>query len=203
MKSYRNIRWLLIIAAVAVFISACSADDPAVAPTDDLDAGQGLIVHEMSTRRIVMTLTARELSWHEIELDGVVYRQAAYPHGALRGEIGEPAWPAQGRLLAVPHGAQALVSFDELDVEFIDDLLLAPVAAPQPDLDGLDDLPPTLPDAAAYRRDALAPTAPAELGDTGVIRGVSFQRLWLTNLQYNPVERRARLRSEEHTSELQ
>lgn len=128
---------------------------------------------------------------------GETYQRLAIAGYGLTGAPGEPALPSRGFTLGVPPGAEVTLSLLEADSSEQSLAQVLPVQSIhiQPSLTGgpLDYTTETVPDAAAYTRDAFTPEAPVAVMPASWLRDQRIVQVTIRPVQYNPARGQARV----------
>jgi len=120
------------------------------------------------------------------------FTELGVSEGGVSGKVGAPALPALRRLVEVPVGAKATVSYSIVaaDGTSLDELgltgRLMPVQAPIPKVPGALERAPFDYDADAYARAEFTPDEPVRCTELGVMRGRRLFLLEVFPVAYNP-----------------
>jgi len=159
-------------------------------PAERSDREARVVVEESSATRLTvgMSIAGMQLSTRELA-DGRIYT-AVTTSGSEAGvyHVGKPAVPVFGSWILIPNGTTVELEIDPGEPVVIEDILVAPVQPPHPDLEG-QPRPVFDRSEAVYRTDAAVPGELAWLEPTKVMRGQELTVLWLHPFQHNPVAR--------------
>ena len=141
-------------------------DLPAVRVTDSSPAG------------VEISFSLPALGVEEVQVDGAAFQLVTIPGGGESGEVGAPAVPTFGRLIAIPaQGDVRIVTIVE-EEEVLSGFRLAPVQSE----DGSD----FAFDTSAYERDTFGIDPVVETGSPAVMRDLRVVPMTIRPVQYNP-----------------
>ena len=122
-----------------------------------------------------------QLAFSERVVNGEPMKELSVPGMFLPNEAGYPDLPGNGRLIAVPQGATAVIKNVSYETETIKNIAIAPA----PVIPLVTDVNPTVyeKNVDAYSKNALFPESPVKLFDPKQIRGIDVVMLGITPFQ--------------------
>ena len=182
----------LALSTIAIFLFALSSlaevrlmelspESPATIKAPSFN----IISQDASGLKLSFELGAMHLE--KVEADGELFDAISIPEGSIRGAEGYPGLPVISKLIALPAGVRARVKVLTLEEETLSGLRLFPV---QPD--GAERFHI---DESAYLRPSLDASPDAEIGEPGMMRGLSVSSLQVNPVRYDPVTREMRVAS--------
>ena len=149
------------------------------------EAGVNLLEQNAYGIEIVYSVPVMELS--DLSVNGEAMQNVIIPGVILPRDAGTPNLPEQGRYLAVPEGATAMLEIIDYRTEVFHGVNLAPAfEIPRGDYDG-----PLVykknPDI--YNSNTNYPAEPVVISEISQMRGIDVVILGITPFQYNPVSR--------------
>ncbi|MEN8226155.1 MAG: C25 family peptidase propeptide domain-containing protein, partial [Bacteroidota bacterium] len=152
---------------------------------EDSWALQGFSLQLESKSGISINYSITEMDIIDVPEDGINAKSFKLPGIFLPNEEGAPDLPGDGRYIAIPQGAEPVLTIKAMRKEVIHNIDIAP--APDIPLD-------TDPSPVKYERDQkiysanqFYPSEPVQLSEKFKIRGVDVVMLGITPFQYNPV----------------
>ena len=134
---------------------------------------------------IEIVFSMHEMVVAEMEIDGIMMKNFGVPGIFLPNDEGAPNLTGISRYIAIPQGAQAIITILDSRTEVYHNVEVAP--APNIPRDG-DDAPLRyVKDMEIYGRDAYYPSSPVRLSKAMKMRGVDIVLLGVMPFQYNPV----------------
>lgn len=146
---------------------------------------QGLSLTSASTSDVLVNYSIKEFSLEDMELKGEDLKTLMLPGHFLPNNEGAPNLPGNGRYIAIPQGAKAIVKIVNSRVEKITGVEIAP--APRIPLDTDNSPLHYEKDQGIYSKNQFYPENTVQLSEPTQIRGVDAVMLGVTPFQYNPV----------------
>ncbi len=146
---------------------------------------QGFSIQEESASGVTINYSLTDFTMVDINIDGIVSKSIKIPGVFLPNDEGAPDLPGNGRYIAIPQGAEAVLNIKALRKEVIENVEIAP--APNIPIDS-DPTPQKYEqDQKIYSTNQYYPLEPIQLSEKLNIRGVDAVMLGITPFQYNPV----------------
>ncbi len=176
-----TLNFLLVIAICLAFITVRAQ----TIRYDDAWAKAGFTLENQNDVSVSLTFSVDEFTFSGRMINGVEMQELALPGTFLPNDEGAPNLPGQGRLIAIPQGARAVLTVKNFRTEKFENIELAP--APRIPLD--TDRGPLHyeKNERLYSRNAFYPDQPVKISHPTKIRGVDAVMLGITPFQYNPV----------------
>ena len=178
----------IITAALALCFALSAGSIAGEAVSFDNSWGEnGFNLVRQSSSGVEVVFSISDLYFEDLEVDGQIMQSVHLPGVILPNNAGAPNLPGDGRYIAIPQGASAMVEIVDYRLEVFHNMDIAP-AAPIP-LD-TDNSPPVYErDMNIYSHNAFYPENPVMLSEPSQLRGVDVVILGVTPFQYNPVTR--------------
>ncbi|MCF7919866.1 MAG: hypothetical protein K9N06_08130 [Candidatus Cloacimonetes bacterium] len=151
----------------------------------DNEYTEGLQIISESSQGLEYTYSASEFSLEDIEINGVIKKEIVINADFLPNNEGNPDLPAISRMIAMPRGAKAEVTYTWLKEEIFEGIDLAP--APRIPWETEDYLEYNY--SKIYENNALYPEEMIIVSEPDVIRGVDYIIVSVHPFRYNPQTR--------------
>ena len=171
---------LFLVALVLPALPAAASDSP------DRPVVQ---VIESTQDGLTLDVQVDGLATNEILQGGTLYHQLRLPFSGLTSQVGLPALPTFGRLVAVPRGAQVQIEILEATSETTSNVLVYPAQPPQTDCALDTDGAAFVIDKEFYSQDEVYPGPLVMAEEIKSLRGVPVTVLRFLPYQYNPARR--------------
>ena len=178
----RRIALIFVILLAAGLVSSGWAEvytfssvkpDPGFSLIDQNDAG------------VEVEFNVPEMILEDLVIDGQAMQMVEIPGIYLPNNAGAPNLPGTGESIAIPQGATATFQIISSEVEYFQNVNIAP--APPIQFEN-DNSPPVFQkDPGIYDSDSYYPESPVLLSAPAKMRGVDYVILGITPFQYNPV----------------
>lgn len=147
----------------------------------------GFTLKEQGRGGVSVGYSVESFTFSPVEINGRGMQNIELPGFWLPGDAGAPDLPGGGRYIALPRGAEAVLTIVSQRTESYKNIDIAP--APEIPLD-TDREPLKYPVRSdIYSTNAFYPASPVTLSQKEKIRGVDVVMLGVTPFQYNPVTR--------------
>jgi predicted outer membrane repeat protein len=151
------------------------------------DGATGLLLRSQTRGGVELEYAMDRFGIEPIDIDGTAMQMVILPGAPLPNNAGAPNLPGIGRMVAIPQGAQAVLTVTAAETRTYSDIDVAPAAPIQFEN---DDTPPTYQrDMSIYGSRAPYPASPVVLSEPLQIRGVDVVTVGVTPFQYNAVTR--------------
>ena len=150
--------------------------------TVNTNADEMLEFDYISNNELEITFNLKDLEQNEIYIENELFTNFQIKNSGFLGALGRPQLPIISKLIAVPTNE---VTIDVINSEFktIEVGKLYPAQTPQTDDSEINDF---VIDESFYMQDSFYPGKIAEIVDNGDIRDISFIKLELYPINYNP-----------------
>ncbi len=147
----------------------------------------GVLLRSQTRSGVELAYVMDRFGLEPIKIDGSVMQEVVLPGALLPNEPGAPNLPSVGRTMAIPRGAEVVLTVTAAEKRTYRDIDVAP-AAPIQFED--DDTPPTyVKNMSIYGKRAAYPASPVAVSGRWKIRGIDVVTLGVTPFQYNPGSR--------------
>jgi len=182
------LRKLLALATLLGTLAANGAEAwrPLAAGATAADGAATVTLALAGEDQTVLDVNVRGLFVEPVEVDGRPYTSVSL-HAGREVTPGKPAVPVLSVLLAIPRGASPSLEIVGVDVQRLDDVLVAP-AQPSPKRCGDHSAGRPLCDRALYGARGPWPLAWAELSELGAVRDVRYVRVVVHPVRVLPSE---------------
>lgn len=150
-------------------------------------APEGYQIKMADERGIRVSYSLNQYSTIEKEIKGEIFQNLAVNGMLLQNETGCPDLPQNGRYIAIPQGAKAVLKMLSVSTQTVLNIDIAPAPIiPH----AMDDNPLVYEkNQTVYSNNAFFPESPVKLFPQTKIRGVDVVMLGISPFQYNPVTR--------------
>jgi len=152
---------------------------------NDSWGNEGFSVTSQKSSGVEINFSIRNFDMSKSLINGESMDVISLPGVLLPNNEGAPNLPGNGRYLAVPEGAKAILKIISFRTETFKDIEMSP--APRIPWDTEDGPLEFAKNASIYQKDAFYPAEPFQLSKVTQIRGVDAVMLGITPFQYNPV----------------
>lgn len=150
-------------------------------------APKGYRIEHADERSIRIGYSMNQFSTVPNEINGEVLQNLAVSGMLLQNEAGYPDLPQNGRYIAIPQGAKAVLKVLSFSIETIKNIDIAPAPVIP---DAMNDDPLVYQkNSSVYTKNAFFPENPVKLFEQTRIRGVDVVMLGVSPFQYNPVSK--------------
>ena len=132
-----------------------------------------------------------EFTEEEIQFADTIYQRIEIDNGGLTAEYGKAELPARSFYVAVPRGAEILLSYDTSGYTTVSNYRIYPSQPPKPETDGFID-PPFTKNETFYATDSFYPSEIVEINKRIIIRGCEIAMITIYPCSYNPVTKEIR-----------
>ncbi|MCK4569084.1 MAG: PKD domain-containing protein [Bacteroidales bacterium] len=146
---------------------------------------QGFSLQEESASGVTINYSLTDFTMVDVNIDGIVSKSIKVPGVFLPNDEGAPDLPGNGRYIAIPQGAEAVLNIIALRKDVIENVEIAP--APNIPVDSDPSPQKYEQDQKIYSTNQYYPIEPIQLSEKLNIRGVDAVMLGITPFQYNPV----------------
>ena len=186
-KFYHNLKGnysLLITLILIILFSANNSFSQKISCSDN-SGNEGFYLAKENIEGIEVNYSIHELSFENIEIKGEAMKKPVLPGHFLPNDEGAPNLPGNGRYIALPQGAKAVLNITVSRTETISNIDISP--APRIPLDTETGPLTYHKNNNIYSKNAFFPEEPVTLSSPTKIRGVDVVMLGITPFQYNPV----------------
>jgi len=145
----------------------------------------GFSIKAQSTGSIKVIFSIKSFSLLNTQINGKGMQELSLPGVLLPNDEGAPNLPGTGRYIALPNGAEAVVSILNYRIETYSNIEIAP--APRIPWDTENGPLDYEKNAIIYSTNAFYPENPVTLSEKTQIRGIESIMLGITPFKYNPV----------------
>ncbi len=145
----------------------------------------GFSIENQTRSNVEVNFSITKFSLVNSTINGMQMKNISLPGNILPNDEGAPDLPGNGRYIAVPEGAKAVLHVKEYRTETYKNVDIAP--APRIPLDTDKGPLHFEKDQKVYAKNAFYPAEPFKLSQMKKIRGVDAVILGITPFQYNPV----------------
>jgi predicted outer membrane repeat protein len=151
------------------------------------DGATGLLLRSQTRGGVEIEYAMDRFGFEPIDINGTRQQVVVLPGCMLPNDAGAPNLPGIGRMVAMPQGAEAVLTITATQTRTYNDVDVAPAAPIQFEN---DDTPPRYErDMSIYGSRALYPASPVVISEPMQIRGVDVVTVGVTPFQYNPITR--------------
>jgi PKD repeat protein len=144
-----------------------------------------------SEKEVAVTFSIQDLLFEDVSVNGVPMKNISLPGSFLFNDEGYPNLPGNGRYIAIPQGATAILTVTGSRFETVQGLDIVPAPRiPKETETGPLQVEKNL---QVYTKNAFYPARPVTLSEPSKIRGVDVVMLGITPFQYNPVTKELRI----------
>jgi len=178
----RRIALIFVILLAAGLVSSGGAE---VYTFSSVNPDPGFSLINQNDAGVEVEFNVPEMVLEDLVIDGQAMQMVEIPGIYLPNNAGAPNLPGTGESIAIPQGATATFQIISSEVEYFQNVNIAP--APPIQFEN-DNSPPVFQkNSEIYDSDSYYPVSPVLLSAPAKMRGVDYVILGITPFQYNPV----------------
>ncbi|MCD4698581.1 MAG: hypothetical protein K8S16_20320, partial [Bacteroidales bacterium] len=178
----QSIKTLLLLTMAGLFLSAAYAQEYKYS---DSWGKQGFQLTQQKSTSVEVIYSINSFTLSKNQINNEEMDEIGLPGTFLPNDEGAPNLPGQGRFIAIPEGATAIVEIVSYQTETFSGIKMAP--APRIPWETETGPLEYNKDQNIYLENAFYPAQPVKLSEITEIRGVDVVTLGITPFQYNPV----------------
>ncbi len=146
---------------------------------------QGITLKSQTSSAVSVNFSITDVVIGDLNYNNEMLKTISLPGVFLPNDEGAPNLPGLSKYIAIPQGAEAVLTIVDSRTEVIENFELAP--APQIPLDTDNKPLEYIRNEEIYSKNEFYPNEPVKLSDKTSVRGLDVVMLGITPFQYNPV----------------